>query len=347
MSFLLPQQNTFGLDISDYIFRLVRIEKNQIVSGGEIAVPAGLIDKGVIVKPEKVAELIKKLIHTTKGKKIKDKCVIACLPEQTTFIKVISLPPDKPPTMQDFLAEEIAKHIPYNLEEIYVDWQPCPSGEKNKILIGVAPKEIINSYQNVLLMADLVPVALEIEAVAIARCLIKKNEKNNFAQIILDLGFNRTSLIVYDQQTVQFSISTPLSGDAISKTIAKTLNLTYLEAEKAKIICGFDEKKCDQALIRLLKPIMKTLITNINEAINFYQNHFSNQQEIKKIILCGGGANFKNLDKLIMTETGITVEKANVLVNLNREPLPNILPKNKYLSYVSAIGLALRKETIT
>lgn len=342
MSFLLPKQNAFGLDISDYIIRLIDIEKNQIITTGEIPIPEGLIDKGDIKKPERVSELIKKLIREVKGKKIRKKYVIACLPEQKTFIKVITLPINKTMVFQDLLAEEVSKHIPYNLEEIYIDWQSHPSGEENKIVIGVVPKEVVESYQNVLSMADLIPLALEIEAMSLSRCLIKKHDQENFAKIILDIGFNRTSLIVYDRQTVQYSISIPLSGDVITKTIAKTLNLTYPQAEKAKIICGFDEKKCDRALFKILKPAINLLINNIEGAIGFYQNHFSNQQEIKKIILCGGGANFKNLDVILTNETGMQVEKANVLSNIAREPSAEILPRNKYLSYISAIGLALR-----
>lgn len=344
MSFILPKQSAFGLDISDYILRAVNIENNRIMTAGEINLPAGLIKKGVIFEPGKVAELIKKLIQSTGGKKIRKKYVIACLPEQITYIKMINLPTNKTIGFQDLLAEEITKHIPYNLEEIYIDWQPSPSGEENKILIGVATKNIVNSYQEVLMMADLIPLALEIEAVAISRCLINQNKNEPYAQIILDLGFNRTSLILYDRQTVQFSISIPLSGDVLTKTIAKTLNLTYQQAERAKIVCGFDEKKCERALLKLLKSAMAMLINNINGAISFYQNRFTNQQEIKKIILSGGGANFKNLDLLLKEETGMIVEKGNILTNLNQGPSLEILPKNKYLSYVSAVGLALRNN---
>lgn len=345
MSLILPTQHVFGLDISDYILRLINIENNQIVSSGEVNVPPGLINNGIIDKPEKVTQLIKKMLQTVKGKKIKTKYVNACLPEQKTFIKVIILPPHEKNDFDAVLAEEITKNIPYNLEEIYIDWQPVGLPEENKILVGVAPKDIVNSYQKTLTAAELVPLALEIEAASISRCLIKSTEKEKSASIILDLGFNRTGLIVYDHQTVQFSISIPISGDAITKTIAKTLNLTYPEAEKAKNICGFDEKKCDRALFRILKPIMNNLINKINDAVIFYQNHFTGSQEIKKIVLCGGGANFKNFGQIITAETGLAVEKANILINLNHEPSPNLLPKNKYLSYISAIGLALRKDT--
>jgi type IV pilus assembly protein PilM len=344
MSIFLPTQNSFGLDISDYVLRLVSVEKNKIVSAGEIIVPPGLIGNGVIQKPDKVADLIKKLVSEVKGKKIKTRYVTACLPEQKTFIKMIELPAHNEDEFEKILAEEIVKHIPYSVDEIYIDWQKELNQNSNKILIGVAPKEVVNSYQNVLQLADLIPLNLEIEAASITRCLIKRSEKSDYANITMDIGLNRTSLIVYDNQTVQFSISLPLSGDSITKTIAKTLNLTYEEAEKAKIICGFDDKKCDRALVRLLSPVIENLIDRINDAINFYQNHFTNRHEIKKIILCGGGANFKNLDKILTTETKLAVEKANLLTNLAQAPDPAIVPKNKYLSFISAVGLAMRKD---
>lgn len=343
MSLLLPNQKSFGLDISDYIIRLINVEKNQIVSAGEINLPTGLISRGIIKQPEKVVELINKLINSVSGKKIKTKYVVACLPEPKTFIKVIDLPDYNDDNLKKILAEEIIKDIPYDIEEIYIDWQKLPYLNKNKLLIGVVPKDILISYQQLLTQAGLIPLVLEIEAAAITRCLINNQNTDNYAQIILDFGFNRTSLIVYDNQTVQFSITILLSGDGISKTIAKTLNFTYTEAEKAKIICGFDEQKCDRALFRILKPVMNTLILRINEAINFYQNHFTDRHEIKNIVLCGGGANFKNLDKMINISTKLNVIKGNVLSNISQKPSKELLPPKDYLSYVSAVGLALNK----
>ena len=341
MSFILPKQDAFGLDISDYILRLVNIENNQIVSVAEIDLPVGLFSKGEIIDAPGISQYIKKLLEKIKGKKIKKKYVIACLPEQKTFVKVIDLPDNKPIVFEELLADEITKHIPYNLEEIYLDWQYLPGGEKNKILIGVVPKKVVNDFQKIIMDADLIPLTLEVEAIAISRCLVNQSANDNFAQILLDIGFNRTSLMVYDRQTVQFSISIPLSGDALTKTIANDLSFTYQQAEKAKVVCGFDEKKCDRALFKILKPAVSMLINNLNGAISFYQNHFTGQQPIKKILLCGGGANFKNLDQILRTETGMVVEKGNVLTNLKAAPSNNLLPKNKYLPYVTVIGLAL------
>jgi len=345
MSIFLPQQKAFGLDISDYVMRLAYADKDQIVTAGEIELPTGLISKGIIKNPEKVAEYIDQLVHNVKGRKIKTKYVVACLPEQRTFIKVIDLPPYDKTNFQNVLAEEIVKHIPYEINEIYIDWQKLPTTSGNKILIGVTPKDIVISYQNLLAAARLMPVALEIEAASISRCLIQE-KKSQTAKIILDIGFNRTSLIVYDNETVQFSISIPISGDVISKSIASTLSLDYQEAEKAKIVCGFDEHKCDQALVKILKPVMERLILNINEAITFYQNHFTNRHEIKEIILCGGGANFKNLDKIIMEKTSLTVAKGDIFTNLSQPPKKEIMPPKNYLSYVSAVGLALYQKNV-
>jgi len=49
------------------------------------------------------------------------------------------------------------------------------------------------------------------------------------------------------------------------------------------------------------------------EAIAFFNHHFSAWGPIDKIILCGGGANIKNLEKLIKKETGINTLRAMFL----------------------------------
>jgi cell division ATPase FtsA len=93
--------------------------------------------------------------------------------------------------------------------------------------------------------AGLFPAALVIEAVAIARSLLPLEEaQTTSATIIIDIGAARTGLIVFDQGTIQFTVSLPISGHKITATIATSLKLDEAEAEQAKILCGLDPKKC-------------------------------------------------------------------------------------------------------
>lgn len=112
-------------------------------------------------------------------------------------------------------------------------------------------------------------------------------------------------------------MSLPISGEEITAKICQALNLTQEQAEKAKIICGLDETKANGVIKDILADTIKNLTAKIKEAIVFYENYFSQRGQLNQILLCGGGANITNLDKIIGQEFPIEVKLADALTNLN------------------------------
>lgn len=342
-------KNTFGLDISDQALRLTQFKKEGkkliLRSYKEVGVPAEIITNGEIKQEEKLIELIKKLINSAEGKKITAKNVVAVLPETKTFIKVIKiyLPKkerSKEKDLSELVKKEIINHIPLSPDEIYLDWQILKENPDSiQLLVGAAPKNIVESYSAVLEKSGLSPYVLEIEAAAIIRSLIDTNDKK--AKIIIDFGAVRTGLIVYDHQTVQFTVSLPISGNKITETIAKTLKLDYKKAEKAKIVCGLDPSKCEGALLKILLGPIDELARQIQKSIIFYQTNFPNNTPITEIVLCGGGANFSKIDKVLSEKLNLPVKIGNPFTNATQTKKIAI-PPSKALSYTTAIGLALR-----
>lgn len=344
-----PFKNAFGLDFSDLVLRLVQFKriskKIELHCYNELPLPTGVISEGEIKNQAKLKESIKKLLATAQGAKLNTKYVIASLPERKTFIKVIEVPKMAKGNLNDTIGWEAAQHIPMNLEEVYLDWQVVGEEKdsgKLKVLVGVAPKNLVDDYTKVLEEVDLKPLALEIESVAILRSLIKEKEIAAEAKLIIDIGRERMTLIIYDQGTIQFTASTSaISGRAMTETIASKLNLNSSQAEKAKIIYGLEAKKEGGQLIKALEPIVDQLVIKITEVINFYNNHFSNPNKLKTIVLTGGSSQLKNLDFFLKQKTGLKIEKANPLVNLTLEGKRTV-PQEKILSFPTAIGLALR-----
>jgi len=339
-------KNIFGLDISERALRLIQLKKKGkkliISSFNETKLAEGIIISGEIKSADKMAMAIKKLVAKAQGNKITARDVVAVLPEPKTFIKVIEVTLKEEVNMVDAIKEEIKNHIPLELEKIYLDWQILSQSKNRvKILVGATPKDISDSYFTTIKKAGLTPLSLEIEAIAIIRALIKKNKEKKQARMIIDFGAIRTGLIIYDQGIIQFTVSLPVSGIKITQTIAKILNLDPRKAEKAKIVCGLDEKKCEGALLKILMSNINNLSTHIKKSITFYKTNFSKGNEISEIILCGGGANLDQIDRVLTERIKIPVKIGNPAINLSTKKGVNI-PNHKLLSYTTAIGLALR-----
>jgi len=372
-----------GLDISDLSLKLVQLRKSgdtiKIQALSRVSLEAGLIVDGEIKNKEGLIKKIKELISSPKYGKISSNNIIACLPETKTFIKLIEV--EKTPNkLSDIIETEIEKYVPFPVKEVYYDWQVIgSSNDRESVLIGVIPKAIVNQYTDLFYEVKLSIEALEIEQVAICRALLREEspgfkEPYNKNYAIIDFGAIRTSLTVYSKNSILFTVSVPISGEKITYEIAKNLEIERVQAEKAKIICGLDENVADGIINKILSVTIKELNSKIIEALEFYNSHFSDRGPINYIILCGGGANIKGIDKIIKNSVSLEVKKGNILkninmakedfnnlfsskYNLNRDVLKKINKKSVgqketknnllatqdlSLTYVTAIGLALR-----
>ena len=351
-----PFPNAFGLDIGDMSIKLVQLKNHsfgigkpnyEVVDTRSINLPPGLIVNGEIEKPEEVRKRILYLLNKKINKKtIKSPWVVASLPESQSFIKLIEtdITPDN--LLPDDIMDIARKHIPYdNEEDYYIEWQIMPSLENSKetrILIGAIEKKIANIYTYLLESVGLGVVTMEIEALAIARSMITaQKEYKGEARAILDLGATRSSLIVYDNEIVQFSTSIPFSGEIITTALSQELHISYEEAEKIKISQGLNYKNRSSQAWQIMSKMTDDLVIHINNAINFYYSHFPNTHRITHITMCGGGTNLANLPEVLSKALNIETMPGHPWKNLNNKK-PIQMSTTEALSYSGAIGLALR-----
>lgn len=351
-----PFPNAFGLDIGDLSIKLVQLENRsfglrranyRVVDTRSINLPPGLIVNGEIEKPEEVRKRIIYLLNKKINKKIiKSPWVVASLPESKSFIKLIKtdLSPDN--LLPEDIRDMAKKHIPYdNEEDYYIEWQIMPNldnSKKTRILIGAIPKKIADIYTYLLESVGLGVIALEIEALAIARSMITANkEYTNEARIILDLGATRSSLIVFDQDIIQFSTSIPFSGEIITTALSQELHISHEEAEKIKISQGLGYKRRSNRAWHIMSKMTDDLVTNIKNVINFYYSYFPDNNRVTHITMCGGGSNLNKLPEILSKKLGIECRPGRSWKNLNSKK-PIKMSQSESLSYSTAIGLALR-----
>ncbi len=155
-----------------------------------------------------------------------------------------------------------------------------------------------------------------------------------------------------------------MSSDKTTNIIAASLEISKDEAEKAKIICGLDKSQAHGIVCDILSEMLDTLTQKIETSIDFFNKHYSENGAIDEIILCGGGANIKNLDININERLNIPVHVGNPLINTNenKETLEKHLiekhnlkikggnsmsvEQNSIISFTTAFGLALRSAFI-
>lgn len=351
-----PFPGAFGLDIGDLSIKLMQIENRHTLKGvpyfrikelRSVALPPGIIVNGEIQQPE----IARKKILILLGKEgthkpIRSNWVVADLPESKTFLKLIAI--DTP--VSDLVSEDVEyqakKHLPYDLEETYLDWQPIQTEDlpanQTQVLIAAVPKVIADSYTYLLEAAGLSLIALEVEAFSIARSMITSaKDYTGEARAILDLGATRSSLIIFDKGSIQFSTSINFSSELMTTAISQMLKITHEAAENVKIETGAFQTKQHPKYLKVVDELISMLVGEIQRSLNFYKDHFTDTNPVTHITLCGGLARLKNLDSILTHKLRVTAAPGNAWKNLFNRP---VSPKEKDDGLVlpSVIGLALR-----
>jgi len=339
----------FGLDISDLALKLVQLDKKgkslDIRCFNEIALPEGIIKRGAILQPEELVKKLKELVKKTRG--LNTKYVVLSLPEERSFLQVISMPKMTAEETKNAVRYEAENYIPFSIDKIYLDSQTISYQEKTQeVLLAALPITTVDPYLEVLNQAGLEPLVLETESQAIARSLMK-GCKCVSPCLIMDIGAIRTTLIIISGNAPRFSASIPLSANLFTGAIAKTLKIDIKKAEQLKRTCGLkNQNQKEKEVFDALIPVLTDLMEQTKKHIEYYHDYavsknFSEKDiTIKRIIVCGGGGNLLLIDKFLQKDFGLPVEIGNPLINIDFHK--DLIPKGQLLSFAVAIGLAIR-----
>ncbi len=342
-----PKNIAFGLDIGDKTIKLVQlqriknlrgVEKLTLVSFNEAPLPDAVIGNGEIKNAPAVIAAIKKCVKGAKGKILGTRAVVASLPESQSYLKVVSLPANKKEKFNETDVERILdQHFPVEAEKLYFDWQTIGGG---KILIGAASKNIVDSFTNVIEQADLIPLSLEIESIALARALIDIKEQNGGPpKIFMDLGATRSAIIATYQNNPIIALNIPLSGEYMTEEIAKAEKITFEKAEQLKMECGFDLKKCPPRIKKTVGEIFDSSVKQIETGLRYINRLL--QIKTDKIFICGGVSTMPRITSVLSDGLKLKVRHADPSVNITISKKIN-LGTEDLLRYATAIGLAIR-----
>lgn len=350
-----PFSGAFGLDIGDLSIKLVQLAPSafyerqyfKIKELRSTYLPPGLIVSGEIQQPELVRKKLLYLLGKDSGnfKPIRSSWVVANLPEPKTFLKLIDVESSDNVLTSVDVVYQAKKHLPFELEDTYLDWQiisPTAGATKKQVLIGAVPKITADAYTYLLESVGLNPIALETEAVAVARSMITANKDyTGQARAILELGGTRSSLIIYDNNSIQFSTTLNFSGEIVTAAIAQALKIEHSQAEDLKIKNGLKYDTHNPKYLTAVSGIAENLINELRIALLFYKEHFNNTNAVSRITMCGGMANWENIDNFISRQLKITAHPGHPWKNLRNKELYDY-DQNKSLPLACAIGLALK-----
>lgn len=349
------QPPSLGLDISEYSAKyLAFTRKKPFAVGvyGEIEIPEGIVEQAEIKKEKELIEIFRTW-RKTLPRRLQGAAIIASLPEEKSFVRVIQLPNIEHDKIAQAIRWEIEGNVPIPQDQLIYDYEIIKPIEDHlnhvDVVITAFPKNIIESYVRVLKGSGFIIGVLELESQAIVRACIPELRIRK-AHIVIDMGRNRTSFIIFSGGAIRFTTTIPLGGKTLEENIAKMLGVNPEEALKLKKEIGLDKDALKGKLFSAFIPALSALADELRRAIFFYQDHAAHthgaEQVISSLLLSGGDANLRGLATYLAYTLKLPVETATppapMWVNLASPALP--FPPNTALAFTTALGLALRKQ---
>jgi len=333
-----------GIDLGYHTIKILQFKNKHLdlAAFGSYVLP-----EEAIVEPNKRDEyVISALGILVDQLHLKQKEVAICLPSKYVTMKKIELPLLKESELLSALFTEAEQYIPYDLQEVNLSYQILDKGEeseKMQVLIAAAKKDVIEKHVNILKEAGLIPYVMDVENFALANAYEICYGKTDTPIAVVDLGASRIKILVLIENIPVFSREVSTGGVYLTRQIQIRLNLSFNEAEKAKIEGSSDETV--EGIIRdIFISVINEWVNEIKTALDFFENNSGTK--INKIFICGGSSRIKGLSEVLAKYLKKEIYNFNVFGKVKYNP--NLFDP-AYLDYFNpqapvAFGLALRTK---
>jgi len=337
-----------GLDIGSRSVKVAEIidTKNgpKLKRFGMADIPAGTIEDGAISDPDTAAETIRQLF---KSSNIKEANVAVSIGGYSVIVKKINVQTMPEDQLQETIHFEAEQYIPFDISDVNLDFQILGENENNpnqmSIFLVAAKKEMVNDYINLVSLAGLNPCIIDVEAFAQQNIFEANYDIQDENVALIDIGASKTSLNILKGSSSVFMRDVALGCLQINQKIMSLLDCSYEQAELLKFGEASDKMSAEE-LKQIVAAVVTDWCTEIRRALDFFYTNYPDDQ-IKRIILSGGGANIAEFRQLLASEASTVVETLNPLKKFtvdekafDPEFIRQIAPQAAI-----AMGLAMRK----
>jgi len=315
-----------SLDIGACSVKVVQLKKTP---KGYLLQKAGYkeIDKSSEAqgKSEEV-QIVKAIQDLWNEQKIKIKKVKLVISDPAVYSRHIGVPRVAEDELKNAIRWQAEKYVSFPIDDAVVDFQLLGSDVKKDdsqmdIVLVAAEKKTIDKYLDILNKCGLIPVVINVSCFAVAKALLSTSLlKENEIVPIVDMGCMQTSITVVKGTELQLVRNIDWGGNHVTMALRKALNIGHKEAENMKKGILFFSSQNDGEgqqvkYFSYIESILSELISQLDRSLSYCEREFT-VEKIKKIVLCGGCANFKGLDNYLADKLGLTIEIADPFVNI-------------------------------
>ena len=345
-------EEILGIDISASAVKLVGLggtaAKPILEYCAKDVLPEGVMVDGVIDKPDELSLVLRRLVKQS-GAKTKN--VAVALPASAVITKKITVPADLRDLDMEYQVESEAKqYIPFPIEDVSLDFfELGPSAAipgSVDVLIAAARRERVEALQDILEMAGLKPVVVDVSSYATCMALgrvidLQAKTTPGTLSVLFKLGSTAVTMQVMRGQDLVYEREQSSGGAQLTQKIANYYGLSLAEAEA---------RKCKGTLAhdyegRILIPYVDSVVQELGRSLQFFFNS-TQYNKVNQVLLAGGGALLPGLALAVASQIQVPCTVVNPFEGMAVGAKPDRKRvQQEAPAYLGACGLALRRLT--
>jgi type IV pilus assembly protein PilM len=335
---------TFGLDIGSSAIKAVELVHGKstyaLKSCATVPLARDVITEGTIRKPATVTEAIRECVGKAN---ISAGAAVVSVSGRDSIVKRVPLPRVSQKELADAILLEAEHHIPFAIDEVFLDYQVVGETANSMSVVLVATKKLkVLEYVAAVEEAGFDAVVVDLDAFAIQNQFELNNpEDSGEAVALIDIGAAVMKTNVVHGGACIFARDVPFGGNNYTDAIAQRLGIAPEKAEAAKqgqeVGVNWDD------LVPALEAVSRELSLEVQRTFDYFAST-AESERIGKIVLSGGGAKLAGIEDFLASSWGVPVELAQPFGALEREgshisdaELRDIGP-----AFAVAVGLGLR-----
>jgi type IV pilus assembly protein PilM len=297
---------------------------------------------------QREAALVEAIKAARASQRFRGRDAVLCLSLGEMFVQNIRVPVARGEALAQIVRQETAGRLPFEGEpEIrFVDAGDVRQGEatKREVIVMASPKAALHRLLGVIERAELRPVAVDAEPLALARCFsrqYRRQEDRTMGALYVHLGASNTAVVIARGADLQFVKYVELGGRQLDEAVAAKLNMKLADAAALRRHDG--ERRGDRQdpevarmLTESLGPVIDRLAGEVAMCLRYHSVTFRGQK-LDRFVLCGGEAT-EALVETFAKRLNLPGELGNPLRGYDRTSIPG-----RKSQWDVAAGLALRQ----
>ncbi|HTB21671.1 MAG TPA: type IV pilus assembly protein PilM [bacterium] len=298
-----------------------------------------------------------------KSSKASGRKVVTAVSGDAVIVRYVKLPFMSPAELKNVISYEAEQHIPLPIDQVILDHHILGTLDEDgqrklEVLLVAAKTDMVDDRLSLLKAAHLKPSVIDVDSFAMENAYLANYgvEKGETVALV-NIGAKTTTINVIEDGVSHLTRDFAVAGNQFTKQMQTEMSLGFPQAEELKRQQGQvaiesdeimltsmpDKDDRSMAISEAVTPVLNKMLSEFRRSFDFYENSIK-KRPISKVLLSGGGARLKNIEKFFADKLGVATEIADPF---RRVDIPKGMDAESIRAAAPAlmvgIGLALRK----